>query len=90
MSDDPVVDRLIGKSAGKIAMSNLPPGNPVLDAIADSAGLMWENLMSAWTLLEVWVDWSTVWRSPEGNLIAVVSPDGVIRREHILGPDDFE
>ena len=89
MSDDHV-DRLIGKSAGKIAMSNLPPGDHLLDGVADAAGLMWENLMSAWTLDEVWPDGSTVWRSPEGDSVAIVSPDGSIRKEHVLPPDDLD
>jgi hypothetical protein len=87
MGDAPNLDRLMAKSAGKIAMSNLPPGEHLLDAVAESAGLMWENLMSTWTLHEVWSDWSVVRRSPRGSMIAIVSPDGSIRKEHLTADD---
>ena len=69
------LSRLIGLSAGKICYMDLPD-RPEFEQLVDSAEIVWENLMSAWTFKEIWMDGTTLWLSPEREKIATVSPDG--------------
>ena len=75
---------LAGQSAGAICrtldLPYEPPYQPVIDAAAAIA--YEDNLyMSAWTFVALWLDGTTVWRSPEGNEISYRTPAGSLRIE---------
>jgi hypothetical protein len=80
-------EKLIGESAGKIAHSNLPQGDSQLDRVVEAACTMWERLMSAWLLEEVWNNGATVWVSPDGDRRAIVSPRLAISFEYTDGEE---
>jgi len=73
---------LIGQSAGQIAHADLPPGDRQVDQVVEAACTMWERLMSAWMLQEVWNNGATVWISPDGDRRAIVSPQMAISFEY--------
>ena len=79
------IEDLYGESAGKIAHSNLPEGDRVLDGVVEAACIMWERLMSAWLLQEVWNNGTTVWIAPDGDRRAIVSPRMAISFEYTRG-----
>jgi hypothetical protein len=81
------VDGLIGESAGRIAYSNLPAGGAAVDKVVEAACTMWERLMSAWLLEEVWNNGATVWIAPDGDRRAIVSPRMAISFEYTDGEE---
>jgi hypothetical protein len=75
---------LTGMSAGEIAHSDFPMGDPVLDSIVEAAAIVQESIRSAWFFVERWPDGTTVWREPEGRAVAVVSSEGEIREQALV------
>ena len=75
---------LVGKSAGAICSTlNLPYEQP-FQGISDAASKIAydeDRYMSAWLFITQWPDGTTVWRDPEGDATAVVSPDGEVQIE---------
>jgi hypothetical protein len=73
---------LVGKSAGAICRTlNLPyepPYRSVIDA-ASAIAYDEDRFMSTWSFVTQWLDGSTVWRSQDGEAVAIVSPNGSIR-----------
>lgn len=77
---------LVGKSAGAICrtleLPFVPPYQAVIEA-AQTIAYDEDRYMSAWSFLTQWVDGTTVWRSPERDARAMVSPGGEVRIESL-------
>jgi hypothetical protein len=75
---------LKGKSAGAICrISNLPypyeePYRTVIDA-AERIAYDKDRYMSGWCFVTQWVDRTTIWKSEDGNQLALVTPDGALQ-----------
>jgi hypothetical protein len=75
------VEALIGVSAGKICYTNYDEASHYRDLIVDTAEIVWENCLSAWTFYALWIDGTTIWHNPEETIIAFVDAKGSIRFE---------
>ena len=84
------VEAQIGRGAGNIAATNFQYHTWLTESLADAARAMQLSLRSAWLLEEIWNNGATVWRSPEGDLCAMVTPDGEIQVESGAHGDDAE
>jgi hypothetical protein len=73
------IEAQIGRGAGNIAATNFQHHTWLTGLLADSARAMQVGLRSAWLLAEIWNNGSTIWRSPEGDQRATVTPEGEIR-----------
>jgi hypothetical protein len=88
MRDDTAIDEieaLIGQSAGHICYHDFYHGGYHTQVLSEAAGVMWENFMSPWEFVEMWNNGTTLWRSPEGDATATVTPEGEI---HVEGAHD--
>ena len=74
-----VIEKITGLSAGKICFSNFEVETPELRAVVETAEIIWEDMKSAWYFVELYMDNSTLWHSPDGEQMAIVSPDGTIQ-----------
>lgn len=72
----------IGRAAGNIAATNFRHHAWLTGGLASAARAMQVSLRSAWLLLEIWNNGTTVWQSPEGDRIATVTPGGEIQVEY--------
>jgi hypothetical protein len=70
---------LVGQSAGHIAYHSFGYETYLTGMLVEAAQAMWESLRSPWTLVEVWNNGTTVWRSPDGIETAMVTPNGEIQ-----------
>lgn len=68
------IERQIGRSAGHICFYEFHHENDLTETLSRSAFAVWESLRSAWTLVEVWNNGTTVWASPEGDETLTVPP----------------
>ena len=87
MDDDRAYDEiegLIGRGAGNIAATNLRYHTWLTETVTDAARAMQVSLRSAWLLLEIWNNGTTVWESPDGRRTATVTPEGEIQIERKL------
>ena len=73
----------VGRGAGNIAATNFRHPTYLTDTLVEAALAMQQSLRSAWTLVELWNNGTTVWTSPGGARRATVSPDGQIRIDRI-------
>ena len=73
------VQALVGQSAGHIAYHSFRYETHLTVALIEAAQAMWESLRSPWTLVEVWNNGASVWRSPDGTETAIVTPAGEIQ-----------
>lgn len=72
---------LVGKSAGVICRTlNLPYEPPYQVVINAASKIAYEEdrFMSAWSFTTQWLDGTTVWRSQDGEAMAIVAPGGII------------
>ena len=77
---------LVGKSAGAICRTLALPFEPPYQAIIEAAQAIaydQDRYMSEWSFLTQWADGTTVWRSPERDAKALVSPGGAVRIESV-------
>lgn len=77
---------LVGKSAGAICRTLELPFTPPYRAVIEAAQAIaydQDRYMSEWSFLARWADGTTVWRSPERDAKALVSPEGEVRIEII-------
>ena len=65
------IDKIKGMSAGKICYTNFSNESPELTAIVKTAEIIWEDMKSAWSFNDLYIDNSTSWLSPEGDKIAL-------------------
>ena len=72
------LESLIGQSAGHIVFADLQGETHLTQAVVDAAEAMWQRLRSPWTLVEIWNNGTTVWRSPDGDQTVTVAPGGEI------------
>ena len=75
---------LIGKSAGAICRTLNLPYEPPYRSIIDAASLIAydeDRYMSAWSFVTQWLDGTTVWRAPDKESVAIVTPEGSVRIE---------
>jgi hypothetical protein len=75
--------KLIGKSAGKICFQNIDDYDVHHQAVVQAAEKVWENMMSAWELVDVWEEGTTLWLSPGRDKQARVTRDGTIQIESL-------
>jgi hypothetical protein len=73
------ISALIGLSAGHICFGSFSPMGWLGETVSSAASVVWENIMSPWTLLEIWNNGTTIWGSPTGESRARVSPNGEIQ-----------
>ena len=72
------VEAQIGRAAGNIAATNFRHHTWLTETVAGAARAMQVSLRSAWLLVEIWSNGTTVWQSPPEDQIATVTPDGEI------------
>jgi hypothetical protein len=70
------IEAQIGRGAGNIAATNFRFQNWLSEIVTDAARAMQVSLRSAWTLVEIWNNGTTIWESPEGDKTATVPPEG--------------
>jgi hypothetical protein len=68
------IQALVGQSAGHIAYSPFGSETYLSGVLVEAAQAMWESLRSAWVLVEIWNNGTTVWRSPDGTETVTVTP----------------
>jgi len=76
------LNALVGKSAGAICHTLNLPYEPPYQTIIDAAAKIAydeDRYMSAWSFVTQWLDGTTVWRSEDGDALAIVTPDGSVR-----------
>jgi hypothetical protein len=73
------IEAQVGRGAGNIAATNFRYHTWLTDIVAGSARAMQVSLRSAWTLVEIWNNGTTVWRAPQSDRTATVTPEGEIR-----------
>ena len=84
MDDDRAYDEIeaqVGRGAGNIAATNFRYHTWLTESLTDAARAMQVSLRSAWLLVEIWNNGTTVWQSPAGDQLATVAPDGEIQVE---------
>jgi hypothetical protein len=84
------IEAQIGRGAGNIAATNFRAHTWLTESLTNAARAMQVSLRSAWLLVEIWKNGATVWESPEGDLLATVTPDGEIGVERGGHGDDAE
>ena len=75
---------LVGKSAGAICRTLNLPYRPPYRSIIDAASRIAydeDRYMSAWSFVTQWLDGTTVWRAPDDESSAIVTPEGSVRIE---------
>lgn len=72
------IEAQIGRSAGHICFTSFRQESHLIDCLGRAAQAVWESLRSAWTLVEIWNNGSTIWQSPEGDQFVLVTPKGDI------------
>ncbi len=72
------IEALVGQSAGHIVYHPFGYETYLNGLLVESAQAMWESLRSHWTLVEIWNNGTTFWRSPDGTETATVTPGGEI------------
>ena len=75
------IEAQVGRSAGNIAATNFFYHTWLTESLSGAARSMQVSLRSAWLLVEIWSNGTTVWQSPEGDQLATVTPDGEIQVE---------
>ena len=75
------VEAQIGRAAGNIAATNFRYHSWLTEIVACAARAMQLSLRSAWLLVEIWSNGTTVWQSPSGDQLATVTPEGDIQVE---------
>lgn len=80
------IEAQIGRGAGNIAATNFAHHSHYTEVLAEAALAVQQSLRSAWTLVEIWNNGTTIWQSPEGDQKATVTPEGDIQ----IGPASFE
>ncbi|MGD8625126.1 MAG: hypothetical protein PVF47_15985 [Anaerolineae bacterium] len=73
------IEAQVGRGAGNIAATNFRYHTWLTEVVAGSARAMQVSLRSAWTLVEIWNNGTTIWRAPAGDRTATVTPEGEIR-----------
>ena len=73
------IEALVGQSAGHIAYYAFSYETHLNGVLVAAAQAMWESLRSPWTLVEIWNNGTTFWRSPDGLETATVIPGGEIQ-----------
>ena len=68
------IQALVGQSAGHIAYYSFGYETYLSGVLVEAAQAMWESLRSPWTLVEMWNNGTTFWRSPDGTETATVTP----------------
>lgn len=71
------IEAQIGRGAGNIAATNFRNECWLTDIVTGAARSMQLSLRSAWLLVEIWNNGSTVWESPDGDQTLIVAPDGL-------------
>ena len=79
------VEAQVGRAAGNIAATNFHHHTWSTETVACAARAMQVSLRSAWRLVEIWNNGTTVWQSPQGDRFATVTPEGEIG----VGPRRF-
>ena len=78
---DKELSALVGKSVGAICYTLNLPYKPPYQTIIDAASKIAydeDRFMSAWFFVTQWLDGTTVWRSEDGEAVAIVTPDGSV------------
>lgn len=75
------VEAQIGRGAGNIAATNFRYHTWLTECPSDAARAMQVSLRSAWLLVEIWNNGTTMWQSPQCDQIATVTPEGRIQVE---------
>ena len=73
------IEALVGQSAGQIVYYTFGYETYLNALLIQAAQVMWESLRSPWTLVEIWNNGTTFWRSPDGTETATVAPGGEIQ-----------
>lgn len=69
------VEAQIGRAAGNIAATNFRYHTWLTETVACAARAMQLSLRSAWLLVEIWNNGTTVWQSHQGDQSATVTPE---------------
>ena len=69
----------IGRGAGNIAATNFRYHTWLTELLTGAARAMQLSLRSAWLLVEIWNNGTTVWHSPDCDQRATVTPEGDIQ-----------
>ena len=72
------VEAQVGRAAGNIAATNLRYHTWLTDTVVSAARAMQLSLCSAWRLVEIWNNGTTVWQSPDEDQFATVTPEGEV------------
>ena len=75
------IEAQVGRGAGNIAATNFGYHTWLTESLTSAARGMQVSLRSAWLLVEIWNNGTTVWQSPQGDQIATVTPEGEIQVE---------
>lgn len=75
------VEAQIGRGAGNIAATNFRYHTWLTESLISAARAMQVSLRSAWLLVEIWNNGTTVWQSPAGDQLATVTPESEIQVE---------
>jgi hypothetical protein len=78
------IEAQVGRGAGNIAATNFRHHTWLTGSLTGAARAMQLSLRSAWLLVEIWNNGTTVWQSPNGDQLATVSPQGEIRINHLV------
>ena len=70
------IEAQVGRGAGNIAATNFYYHIWLTESLTGAARAMQVSLRSAWLLVEIWNNGTTVWQSPEGDQTATVTPEG--------------
>ena len=73
------VEAQIGRAAGSIAATNFRHHTWLTETVACAARAMQVSLRSAWLLVEIWNNGTTVWQSPSGDQVATATPEGEMK-----------
>ncbi len=70
------VEAQIGRGAGNIAATGFRYSCWLTEVVSDAARAMQVSLRSAWVLIEIWNNGTTVWESPDGDRTLAVTAEG--------------
>jgi hypothetical protein len=73
------VQAQIGRSAGHICFTEFRHETYLTQLLSEAAVAVWSSLRSAWILVEIWNNGTTIWESPERNRTLLVTPEGELQ-----------
>ena len=75
------IEAQVGRGAGNIAATNFRYHTWLTESLTSAARAIQVSLRSAWLLVDIWNNGTTVWQSPAGDQRATVTSEGEIQIE---------